>query len=188
MSERETFVMEGYFKVSTYAKFSEISLNTAWQRVLRGSVESIIGKDGCRYVYFNSIDMDRDMNGFISLKDYGIAHNIKRSTLLARIRSGLIKPPDIKKYERKWYIRKDYIATDVSSLRYTRAVGSQQNKPNGYLTVKEWSSKNGINLETARTYARLGKIESIEVKGYRYISKDTILSVRPYSKRLLKGE
>ena len=54
---------------------------------------------------------------------------------------------------------------------------------NGYLTIKEWSSKNGINLETAQAYARLGKIESIKVKGHRYISKDTILSVRPYSKR-----
>ena len=124
------------------------------------------------------------MNGYISLKDYGRANNIKRSTLLARIRSGLIKPPDVKKYERKLYIRKDYIAEDVGSLRNTRAVGLQQNKPDGYLTIQEWSSNNGINLNTARTYVRCGKIESIKVKGYYYISKDTVFSVRPYSKRL----
>ena len=175
--------MEGYFKVSTYAKLSGISLDTAWHRVLRGSVESIIGRDGYYYVYFNSIDIDRDMNGYISLKDYGSAHNIKCSTLYARIRSGLIKPPDVKKYERKLYIRKDYIAEDVGSLRNTRAVGLQQNKPDGYLTIQEWSSKNGINLRTARTYVYCGKIKSIEAKGYHYVSEDTILSVRPYSKR-----
>lgn len=175
--------MEGYFKVSTYAEFSGISPDTAWHRVLRGSVESIIGKDGYRYVYFNGINVDRDLDDFISLKDYGSAHNIKPSTLLARIRSGLIKPPDVKKYERKWYIREDYIVADVGSLRYSRTAGLQQNKPNGYLTIEEWSSKNGINLNTARAYANLGRVESIEVEGYRYIPKDTIISVRPYSKR-----
>lgn len=175
--------MEGYFKVSTYAKLCGISLDTAWHRVLRGPAKSIIGKDGRRYVYFNSDDIDRDMNGFISLKDYESAHDIKHSTLLARIRSGLIKPPDVKKYERKWYIREDYIVADVGSLRYSRTDGLQQNKPNGYLTIEEWSSKNGINLHTARAYANLGKIESIKVEGYYYISKDTTLSVRPYFKR-----
>lgn len=180
--------MEGYFKVSTYAKFSGISRDTAWHRVLRGSVESIIGKDGCRYVYFNSNNIDREMNGFISLKDYVIAHDIKRSTLLARIHSGLIKPPDVKKYGRRWYIRKGYIAADVGSLRHGCAHYLQQKKPDGYLTIRQWSSKNGIKLETARTYVYCGRIESIKVKGHHYISKDTILSIRPYSKRLLKGE
>lgn len=177
--------MEGYFKVSTYAKFSGISRDAAWHRVLRGSVESIIGKDGCRYVYFNS--MDHDMNDFISLKDYGSAHGIKKATLMARIHSGLIKPYDVKKYEHRWYIRKDYIAADViSSQQNKRLCGLQRNKPNGYLTIEEWSSKNGINLQTARIYVRCGKIESIKVKCFRYISEDTIFSVRPYSKRLSK--
>ena len=180
--------MEGYFKVSTYAKFSGISQDTAWHRVLRGSVESIIGKGGCRYVYFNSNDIDHDMNDFVSLKDYVNAHNINRSTLLFRIHTGLIKPPDVKKYEYRWYIRKDYIAADVSSPRNSRLLFLQQNKPNGYLTVREWSSKNGINLKTAQTYVYRGTIESIKVKGIRYVSKDTIFSVRPYSKRLSKGE
>lgn len=180
--------MEGYFKVSTYAKFNGISQDTAWHRVLRGSVESIIGKDGCRYVYFNSLDMDRDTSGFISLKDYGRAHNIKPTTLVSRIRKGLIEPPDVKKYEHRWYIRKDYIAADVGLPRDSRLRSMQQNKPNGYLTIKEWSRKNNINLNTARTYVYCGKIESIKVKGNHYISEDTILAVRPCSKRLSKGE
>lgn len=180
--------MEGYFKVSTYAKFSGIKLDTAWHRVIRGSVESIIGKDGFRYVYFNSNDIDHDMNDFVSLKDYVNTHDIKRGTLIDRIRAGYIKPPDVKKCGRRWYIRKDYIAADVGSLQNGRLRDLQRKKPDGYLTIREWSSKNGINLETAKNYSHIGKIESIKVEGYRYISKDAVLSVRSHSKRLSKGE
>ena len=174
--------MEGYFKVSTYAKLCGIKKDTAWHRVLRGSVDSIIGKDGMRYVYFSKGEQE----GYIPLRMYCKKHGIKPHSAIERIVRKRLGAPDIKKFSKaknaKWYIREDYVWQECRSRK---TIGMYMRKPDGYLTVDEWSKKNSMPSNTVRVYIRQGKIESIRVSGYVYIPKGFVyLSPRNKNKAL----
>lgn len=163
--------MEGYFKVSTYAKLCGIKLDTAWHRVLRGQVDSIIGKDGVRYVYYSK----EDLKGYIPLRKYCKEHGINPSKLLWRIQSNYLKEPNIKKFGKSkkspWYIREDYV---ISELPHSSVYSMYKNKPEGYLTIKEWCLKTKMNYNTTRVCIHGGKIDSIRINGHVYIPKDFV--------------
>lgn len=167
-------MIKGYFPVSMYAKMNGISTDTAWHRVLREGVESIIGKDGERYVYYEK--HTKLEQNYITLKEYGKTHGISNSALYGRIRKGII-PENVLVKKGKGsgciYIQKDYV-TPTRRLVSPKTIGLYQKRPDGYMTVKDWADKNQVSYNTARVYMRDGRIPSIRVGGYRYIPSDFV--------------
>ena len=170
--------MEGYFKVSTYAKLCGISQDTAWHRVLRGSVESFVRKDGLRWVYYKSEAKPKVPDGYIPLPQYLEKIGICRMTAYRRIKMGHLREPDILNVGHgriaRWYIRQDYKWPKTISTPRGKVAELYNNKPAGYLTIKEWCQKNHMNLSTTRVYARAGRIECIRTGGHVYIPNDYV--------------
>lgn len=165
-------MIKGYFPVSLYAKMSGISVDTAWHRVLRNEVESIIGKDGERYVYYEKSTLfEKD---YISFKDYSERNGIRISKLRDMLRfkkfpEGIVVRKECTGKNTRWYIRKDYAIKNPKAGSHTEQFA---NKPKGYSTMSEWAKKNNMAYSTARRYAFSGIIPSIEVCGHRYIPND----------------
>lgn len=170
--------MEGYFKVSTYAKLCGISQDTAWHRVLRGSVESFAGKDGLRWVYYKSEVKPKIPEGYIPLSQYLEKFGISHPTAYHRIKMKQLREPDILNVGHgrvtRWCIRQDYEWPKIIRTPHNKVVKLHNNKPDGYLTMKEWCRKNYMNYNTTRRYVTTGRIECIHTGGHVYIPKDYI--------------
>lgn len=162
-------MLEGYFKVSTYAKLCGIKIDTAWHRVQRRSVESIIGKNGEWYVYYN----EANEKEYILLSDYCREHDVRPTAVYARIQRGALMEPDIRRMHKWIYIRKDYEWVAFNPGR-NNTFRTHKSKPEGYLTVTEWCLKNSMNAGTARLYIHKGKIDVVRINGHVYIPKDYI--------------
>lgn len=165
-------MIKGYFPVSLYAKMSGISVDTAWHRVLRNKVESIIGKDGERYVYYEKLTLfEKD---YIPFKDYAERNGITISKLRDMLRfdkfpEGVVVRKECIGKNTRWYIRKDYTIKNPKACSHADLF---INKPEGYSTVSKWAKKNNVAYSTAYVYASRGIIPSIEVRGHRYIPND----------------
>lgn len=177
-------MIKGYFPVSMYAKMNGISTDTAWHRVLREGVESIIGKDGERYVYYEK--HTKLEQNYITLKEYGKTHGISNSALYGRIRKGII-PENVLVKKGKGsgciYIQKDYV-TPARQLANQKTIDLYQKRPDGYLTVNDWADKNQMSYNTVRVYTRNGRIPSIRVSGHCYIPSDFVYKCRKKNKAL----
>lgn len=161
-------MIKGYFPVSLYAKMDGISVDTAWHRVLRNGVESIIGKDGERYVYYEKKSkLDED---FVTINEYCILNDIPYTSIWNRIVRKKIPDSDIKRVKNgsraRIYIRRDY-AFGMTPKKQTRQI-------DGYLTVEQWAKKNGIKVNTTRHYVYTGRIPSLLESGRHYIKSDYV--------------
>lgn len=167
-------MIKGYFPVSMYAKMNGINIDTAWHRVWRNSVPSIIGVDGERYVYTKyETELEKD---YITLTEFCRENGIKVTTMRSRIAKGVI-PKEyyriVKKKKVQWiYIRKTYQPPEHFTSKLN--IQMQMAKPKGYLTVKEWSTKTKTNYNTTRIYVNEGLIPSIRVEKHRYIPEDFV--------------
>ena len=165
-------MIKGYFPVSLYAKMSGISVDTAWHRVLRNKVESIIGKDGERYVYYEKSTLFE--KNYISFKDYANCNGISVSKLRHMLScnqfpEGIVVRKECAGKNTRWYIRKDYTIKNLTAGSHADLF---VNKPEGYSTMSEWAKKNKLAYSTAHVYASCGIIPSIKVCGHRYIPND----------------
>lgn len=161
-------MIKGYFPVSLYAKMDGISVDTAWHRVLRNGVESIIGKDGERYVYYEKKSkLDED---FVTISEYCALNDVPYSSIWNKIVRKKIPDSDIKRVKNgsraRVYIRKNY-TLDITPRKKTQQI-------DGYLTIEQWAKKNGIKVNTARQYAYTGRIPSLLESKRHYIKSDYV--------------
>ena len=191
--------MEGYFPVTQYCQLTGVSKDTAHHRAIRGTVESFKNKHGRWFLYFS--DENKPIpEGYIHIDDYARMHHKDPRSVRALIRKNRFQEGDI--YYHCWmtkygaHMKSPYVREAAEYPNDQRYDITQRNRevmnkyrPEGYLTVPEFSE--GEECQACYVYNRInvGKIRSAKcVGGHWYVPETlTIEEVYTYGHKI-RGE
>ena len=168
--------IEGYFPIRVYCELAKVSKDTAYHRTSRKTVPFFVDEYGKMYIYYSTGQNVTVPDNFVTLKEYAKVHNLKFGTLRQLINRGNVKQEDIFRITHigggrsSVYIRKNAVIN--YKIIYGKTAELYDNKPSGYLTIKEWSEKNNIGYSAARAMVYYKKIPIKRVGANIYIRDD----------------
>lgn len=170
--------MEGYFPIYQYCEITGCKKDTAYHRVLRGTVEAFKGQDGRWFVYFS--DNREIPEGFVTTAEYSKIIGLNKRTVDTRIRLGYFNENDTitsiiiddKGHPTKRrLIRKDtkWIDYRAESNKITSKKLMDFLKPEGTYTVPEYAKIVGRRSCTIYSRIKNGNIKFAKIEGHYFI-------------------
>lgn len=113
------------------------------------------------------------IDGYLTVKEYSEKYEIKVNTIQQRLCRGTVDG-----------------ALLIHGRYYLRDVGKDMNKtsiPLGYISVRQWAEKNGIDVFLAGSWITRNTIEYIQIDGRNYIKETEPIPERKYGPKYTKA-
>lgn len=113
------------------------------------------------------------IDGYLTVKEYSEKYEIKVNTIQQRLCRGTVDG-----------------ALLIHGRYYLRDVGKDMNKtpiPLGYISVRQWAEKNGIDVFLVRSWITRNTIEYIQIDGRNYIKENEPIPERKHGPKYTKA-